>query len=378
MTAIVMVFGFLSPAMATEYVYELTDELTTGEYLIVNTNTPGSGYALGYDTNSIIFGLIKWADVERDEVSVNNNNTVATNNYIEETDVNGTSKWTVAKSGDKWTFTNSKYHVNISNWGSPSLQVSDDDASAWTWDNTNKRLYCYKKSNNRYLYYSASNFSITTTASSVYLYKKVRKKEIITVNPTELSFETTVGFSIEKTFRVKGTYLQGDITATLTGTGFSINATTISKADAESNNGKEITVTFNPTAAGNYSGSITLSTSYGENVTINLTGIAHAPKIEVDPATLTFETAPGTSITQTFIVTGTYLKGDITASVTTGSDKFSIDANTISITDAESSNGKKIKKRILVMSQDSLFRRYFIIQRLRTLLIYLVHFGKEW
>ena len=354
MMAIAMLFGSISPAMATEYVYELTNEFTPGEeYLIVNQNTNGTGYALRHDGTSI----------KDDAVTIKQPGDVANNLYIDVSDVNNNSVWTV---GNDYSLKNNDYYLYGNPWVSlvdlnPSggdLNARKNNPQAWKWDSNNNRLYYnYKwvnysfQNKNKNLYIKAKvensgcTFELSEDTYSVYLYKKVPKKTKITVNPTELPFETITGIPTEKTFTVTGTNLQGDITATVTGTGFSIdpNPTTISKTDAESTNGKVITVTFNPETAGdNFSGTVTLTSLGAETVTVNLTGIAHAPKIEVDPATLTFETAPGTSITQTFIVTGTYLKGEITATVTTGSDKFSINANTISISDAQSTNGKKI------------------------------------
>lgn len=99
----------------------------------------------------------------------------------------------------------------------------------------------------------------------------------IDVTPTNLDFETFVGESASKIINVKGTSLQGDITATITddnGNVFSVPAT-ISQADASASDGTDVTVTFSPTQAGTYTGTLTLSSPGANDVTIPLTGKAN-------------------------------------------------------------------------------------------------------
>ncbi len=99
----------------------------------------------------------------------------------------------------------------------------------------------------------------------------------IEVTPTSLDFETFVGESASKTINVKGTSLQGDITATITddnGNVFSVPAT-ISQDDASASDGKDVTVTFTPAVAGTYTGTLTLSSPGANDVTIPLTGKAN-------------------------------------------------------------------------------------------------------
>ena len=100
---------------------------------------------------------------------------------------------------------------------------------------------------------------------------------MIITEPTSLSFETIVGEPITKTFNVKGTNLKGNITATLStnqGDVYSIDASTITIAEAESGNGKDVTVTFNPTEFDTFTGTVTLSAPNAENVVITLNGLA--------------------------------------------------------------------------------------------------------
>jgi len=153
----------------------------------------------------------------------------------------------------------------------------------------------------------------------------------ITATPTSLAFEGLTGETMTKTFNVKGSELQGDITATLTDANgkFSIDATSITVADAQSNSGKDITVTFRSDVEGTFTGSVKLTSTDATDVTVNLTGTAHAPSLEADPTALTFETEPGTPVSGTFDVTGEYLKGNVTLTLNDENGVFSIDKATI-------------------------------------------------
>lgn len=89
-----------------------------------------------------------------------------------------------------------------------------------------------------------------------------------------LSFETEAGTPQTKFITVYGEDLTGDITLTLTDQNnvFSLEETTLSPTDSEVD--AEVNVTFSPTAAGTYSGTITLSSPGAEDVTVTLTGTA--------------------------------------------------------------------------------------------------------
>jgi len=140
----------------TRYIYQLTTTLTAGEeYLIVNSNSAGSRYALGHDGTTIA----------RDAVTVKAAATgISTAAYIEATDVDATSVWTVATG---YTFKNGDYYVGITTSGTRSLRISTTSTN-WTWSSNNNRL----SANNYYLRYNNNTFSVSTTRSSVYLYKK--------------------------------------------------------------------------------------------------------------------------------------------------------------------------------------------------------------
>ncbi len=82
---------------------------------------------------------------------------------------------------------------------------------------------------------------------------------------------TNPGAGVSTTITVNGYYLTGDLTISVEGTGFSVEPTTISAADA--NAGTTITVTYNGYSSAG-TGTLTITSSNGEvePVTVNLTG----------------------------------------------------------------------------------------------------------
>ncbi len=98
----------------------------------------------------------------------------------------------------------------------------------------------------------------------------------LTVSPTSLSFSTTAGQSVSKTFTVTGSNLTGNVTLTKTdaNSAYTISPTTISASAAAS--GATVTVTYNPTAAGTHTGSIAIASSGATSKTVSLSGTATA------------------------------------------------------------------------------------------------------
>ena len=160
---------------------------------------------------------------------------------------------------------------------------------------------------------------------------------VITVNPTSLSFNTTVGQPVTKTFTVTGADLTGNVTLACDGTGFTIDKTTINKNDAT--NGTTVTVTYNPTAGGNHTGTVTLNSAGAQPVTVSLNGTATSiPTLTANPTSLSFNTVAGTPVTKNFTVTGVNLTGDVNVACTgTG---FTVNKTTI--TKNEATNGATV------------------------------------
>lgn len=252
----------------------------------------------------------------------------------------------------------SKY-ANVNNWNSNSnyynrLQIyectknTDGSLTASTTATFNE-TFSTKNSNGTIEATSLNEkkiYKVVATVYRGYLYEigfqtPLKSAEII-ATPTSLSFETPVGVPVSKTFNVKGNELVGDITATLTDANgvYSLDASSITVAEAEATGGKDVTVTFSPTTAGTFNGTITLTSQEADPVTVNLTGIAHQPVIEADPTALSFETEVGVPQSLTFDVLAEYLSDDITVTLADENGVYTVDAENISIADAE--NGKTV------------------------------------
>jgi hypothetical protein len=87
-------------------------------------------------------------------------------------------------------------------------------------------------------------------------------------------FGTTVpGYPFTKTLNVKATGLTSDITVgTPDNSFFTVSSTTIDKDAAMSADGYNLTITFSPTAKGDFTGKFDLSSEGAETVTVKLTG----------------------------------------------------------------------------------------------------------
>ncbi|MDO4413612.1 MAG: S8 family serine peptidase, partial [Erysipelotrichaceae bacterium] len=149
-------------ASSTKTVYKLTNTITSGgKYLIVNTNSAGSGYALGHSGSN----------VAADAVSIKAD---GNDRYIELSDVDSTSVWTVSGSSS-YTFINNNYYLGRSNTNISIGTSITSNNRAWTWDGTNNRL----SMSNYYLRYYNNTFSINRTANSVYLYQETTVSQAV-------------------------------------------------------------------------------------------------------------------------------------------------------------------------------------------------------
>ncbi|MBQ9560205.1 MAG: S8 family serine peptidase [Bacteroidaceae bacterium] len=110
-----------------------------------------------------------------------------------------------------------------------------------------------------------------------YLYEVAFKTPItvnpeLTVSPTSLSFSTMVGTPAQQTFTLTGKGLTGNVTATVSGEGFTVSPTSMTAAQAKA--GQTLTVTYNPSARGSHTGTVTLSSAGATSVSVALTGEA--------------------------------------------------------------------------------------------------------
>ena len=100
----------------------------------------------------------------------------------------------------------------------------------------------------------------------------------ITVNPTSLSMNTTVGEPTTKTFTVTGTNLTGNLSLAVSGGNgtFSVSPTSITANQAAS--GRTVTVTYNPQTFGTNNATVTISGGGADAVTVTLNGQADLVK----------------------------------------------------------------------------------------------------
>ena len=124
----------------------------------------------------------------------------------------------------------------------------------------------------------------------------------ISVDPTELNFSTGIGQSSTKTFTVSGRNLEGRVNLTLNDPSgvFTLSQSYINQSTL-ANGDKEITVTFSSAVEGNFTGSITLTSTNAESKTVTLTASAHdggtASDIYLDIANYSTIGEPGTQTT---------------------------------------------------------------------------------
>lgn len=166
----------------------------------------------------------------------------------------------------------------------------------------------------------------------------------IKAEPTSLAFETNIGNTVTKTFTVQGENLESDITASLTDANgvYSLDQSSVTMADAQNGTGKVLTVTYTPSAAGPYSGTVTLSSPGATSKEVALNGTVTLPVITAEPTSLAFEAKLHHTVSKSFTVTGTNLAGNITATLNDANGVFALDEANITVSDAEGQSGKTI------------------------------------
>lgn len=164
----------------------------------------------------------------------------------------------------------------------------------------------------------------------------------IQVNPTSLAFTGYATQTQTQSITVTGLNLEGNITIAKSGlnaSAFTIDKTSITAANAA--NGVTVNVTWNPTTAGNSVATLTLTSQNAETVTVSLSGTAQAatPTIIPDLTELAFSAALEQSTSQTINVTGRFLTGNITASLTDPNGVFSVSPASLTSNVVNSENG---------------------------------------
>ena len=254
----------------------------------------------------------------------------------------------------------SKY-ANVSNWNSNEnyynrLQIyecteNNDGSLTASSTATANKTFSTKNSNGSIEASGLSKsviYKVVATVYRGYLYEigfqtpiEVVKTPVIAATPLAIETSAPVGGTAAAQFTVSGTYLTGNVTATLNDQNgvFALDKTSITAAEAGA--GATVTVTFTPHAAQTYNATVTLTSNGAESVTVNLTGMGQQPYIIAELETLTFDEIEAESTeTMTFEVLAENLAEVVTVTLADESGVFSLDANNISIADAE--EGKTI------------------------------------
>ena len=153
----------------------------------------------------------------------------------------------------------------------------------------------------------------------------------IIAKPGELAFDGYAGETYTQTLLVKGYNLTSPINLAVTGAEcYTVSPATITAEDAY--NGVEVTVTYAPTEAGTTEATITLSNDDAESQTVALTGNAkpRVPTLIADPTELKFSAKLNKPMVKTVKLTGLFLTGDVTTTITSSSSNvFTVSPATI-------------------------------------------------
>ena len=157
----------------------------------------------------------------------------------------------------------------------------------------------------------------------------------ISVDQNEVAFEECYATKqYTKTVTVSGANLEGNITVSKSGSNvFSVDKTSITQSNGTAS--ATLTITYAPTSAGTQTGTITLKSTNAETVTISLTGTAEAatPTIVADKESLEFTALLSKDATQTVQVSGRFLSGNVTATLTDPSGVFAVDKSSLEVTE---------------------------------------------
>lgn len=143
---------------------------------------------------------------------------------------------------------------------------------------------------------------------------------------TELTFAGYATLSYEMSCNVKGLHLEDGISVTLNDENgvYSVSPTTIPKDEAAE--GIDLLITWSPLEAGSQQATITLSSEGADDVVISLNGTAEAaiPTIFASETSLSFSAGINETKTSTFTVSGRFLAGNVTATLTDENGVFSV------------------------------------------------------
>ena len=176
-----------------------------------------------------------------------------------------------------------------SGWSGHAFNVDGYDAS----NDTYHVNFGWSGSGNGYYALNAFSYSGYTFNIEQQMIRGIQPPAASTalrVTPSTLDMEAYPGHTATATFDVKGSLLEGDITLTLNDANgvFALDANRVSLSESEQ--GKTITVTYAPRAAGNYTATVTVSSPgvADKTVTLNGTSVLEVYKPVLLPADSAF------------------------------------------------------------------------------------------
>ena len=150
---------------------------------------------------------------------------------------------------------------------------------------------------------------------------------------TELTFAGYATLSYEMSCNVKGLHLEDGISVTLNDENgvYSVSPTTIPKDEAAE--GIDLLIAWSPLEAGSQQATITLSSEGADDVVISLNGTAEAaiPTIFASETSLSFSAGINETDSKTLTVTGRFLAGNVTATLTDENGVFSVNPESFEV-----------------------------------------------
>lgn len=155
----------------------------------------------------------------------------------------------------------------------------------------------------------------------------------IVASSESLTFSGYATLSYELPCNVKGLHLEDDISVTLNDKNgvYSVSPTTISKDEAAE--GIDLVITWSPVEAGSQQATITLSSEGAEDVVVSLNGTAEAaiPTIFASETSLSFSSGINETDSKTLTVSGRFLAGNVTATLTDENGVFSVNPESFEV-----------------------------------------------
>ena len=155
----------------------------------------------------------------------------------------------------------------------------------------------------------------------------------IVASSESLTFSGYATLSYELSCNVKGLHLEDGISVTLNDENgvYSVSPTTISKDEAAE--GIDLVITWSPVEAGSQQATITLSSEGAEDVVVSLNGTAEAaiPTIFASETSLSFSAGINETDSKTLTVTGRFLAGNVTATLTDENGVFSVNPESFEV-----------------------------------------------